>query len=394
MSEAVDARGSDEIGLWDRLRWLWWLAAAVLVASLAVTAWGYLRDRQLDAATRHDNALIIATERLLSSLKDVETGQRGFIITRKDEYLEPYRSGLAAVPADLATVSALDGSEAQPLANLVKDRVSEATKGVEAYQTAGAAAGVDHIQSDVGKTLMDRVRVQVAGLQEAADERIASAQRDRATDDLLRGAAVIGFILSFGGLGFVAVGRRREHRASQALLEGVLENAPIGLGFLDRSLRIRHINGALAKMSERALSATPGMSIWEVVPQLRDTLEAKLGQVVEGGRSIANVDVEAASNLRQDQTRHFQASFYPLGKAGSRGGVVAGIGVVDAMRPAPIDGQATRTECGRPRSSMRLRTWTATSTSVARRPSVCERSPSPMTRLKRDIAVSARARLV
>ena len=166
---------------------------------------------------------------------------------------------------------------------------------------------------------MDRVRVQVAGLQQAADERIASAQRDRATDDLLRGAAVIGLILSFGGLGFVAVGRRREHRISQALLEGVLENAPIGLGFLDRSLRIRHINGALAKMSERALSATPGMSIWDVVPQLRETLEAKLGQVVEGGRSLANVDVAAASNLRQDQTRHFQASFYPLRRDGTAG---------------------------------------------------------------------------
>src|SRR3954453_46797 len=43
---------------------------------------------------------------------------------------------------------------------------------------------------------------------------------------------------------------------------------------------------------------------------------------------------------------------------------------------------------------MRLRTWTATSISVARRSSVCERSPSPITRLNRLIAVSARARFV
>ena len=43
-----------------------------------------------------------------------------------------------------------------------------------------------------------------------------------------------------------------------------------------------------------------------------------------------------------------------------------------------------QTEFGRPRSSMRLRTWTATSTSVARRSSACERSPSPITRLKRN----------
>src|SRR5215212_3354426 len=43
---------------------------------------------------------------------------------------------------------------------------------------------------------------------------------------------------------------------------------------------------------------------------------------------------------------------------------------------------------------MRLRTWTATSISVARRSSVCERSPSPITRLYRLIVVSARARFV
>jgi len=76
------------------------------------------------------------------------------------------------------------------------------------------------------------------------------------------------------------------------------------------------------------------------------------------------------------------------------GGVVASVGRVDAITPPPVCGQAMRTEFGRPSSSMRLRTWTATSTSAARRSSVCERSPSPITCLKRAMLVSARARLV
>jgi len=62
--------------------------------------------------------------------------------------------------------------------------------------------------------------------------------------------------------------------------------------------------------------------------------------------------------------------------------------------PYPVCGQAMRTEIGRPSSSMRLRAWTATSTSVARRLSVRERSPSPMTCLNLPMAASARARLV
>src|SRR4051812_36136008 len=53
-----------------------------------------------------------------------------------------------------------------------------------------------------------------------------------------------------------------------------------------------------------------------------------------------------------------------------------------------------RTYFGRPSSNMRLSTWTATSISVARRSSVCERNPSPITRFHLPIAVSARARFV
>src|SRR5450759_3484050 len=34
---------------------------------------------------------------VLSTLKDAETGQRGYIITGEDRYLEPYQAGMSAV---------------------------------------------------------------------------------------------------------------------------------------------------------------------------------------------------------------------------------------------------------------------------------------------------------
>jgi len=45
-------------------------------------------------------------------------------------------------------------------------------------------------------------------------------------------------------------------------------------------------------------------------------------------------------------------------------------------------------------SSIQLRAWTATSASVAQRPSAREHSPLPMTCLNLPVAASARARLV
>ena len=78
-------------------------------------------------------------------------------------------------------------------------------------------------------------------------------------------------------------------------------------------------------------------------------------------------------------------------RSGSR---VAWTWVAGAATPAPAVVQAMRTEIGRPSSSMRLSAWTATSTSVARRSSVRERNPSPITCLNLPTPASARARFV
>src|SRR4051812_15795906 len=79
----------------------------------------------------------------------------------------------------------------------------------------------------------------------------------------------------------------------------------------------------------------------------------------------------------------------PIGPSKGRGAWIRGAG---AMPPTPFWAHTMRTDSGRPSSSMRFRTWTATSISVARRSSVRERSPSPITRLNRPMVASARAR--
>ncbi|SDE64711.1 hypothetical protein SAMN04487779_10842 [Belnapia rosea] len=71
---------------------------------------------------------------------------------------------------------------------------------------------------------------------------------------------------------------------------------------------------------------------------------------------------------------------------------VAEISGLDALIPAHVRDHAMRTYSGRPSSSIRFSTPAAMATSVACRPSVCERSPSPMTRFHREISAPTRAR--
>ena len=301
-----------------------WLAGALLLVSLVVAGWAYLRDHSHQQSIERDRSLIVTSERLLSTLKDVETGERGFIITGRDVYLEPYKAGLASVPSQEARVAALVGPEAERLTSLVADRLIEAGEGIATYREKGAAAGAASIDTGLGKGLMDRIRAETARLQHNADDRIADLEILQRRDDQLRVASVVGLVASCVMLGLLTLFRRRQQQASQRLFEGVMENAPIGLGVLDPSLRIRHVNHALAKMSERALSATPGMSIWDVIPQLRNTLEAKLQRVLQGHRA-AGAEVDAASSARADQIRSYQVNFYPLRTSAT---TIEGVGMV------------------------------------------------------------------
>ena len=203
----------------------------------------------------------------------------GFVITGRDGYLEPYDSGVAAVAADEATLAPLLASGSSQLFDVVKARLAEAAKGIATYRRDGAAAGAATIDADTGKALMDRIRAEIAQLQQAANGRIDALDALQRTDDALRIASFLGLVLSCAVLGLLAVLRRREQLAAHDLFEGVLENASVGVGILDASLRIRHVNPALSRMSERALSVEPGMSIWEVIPQLKETLERRLQRV-------------------------------------------------------------------------------------------------------------------
>src|SRR6478609_1040093 len=73
--------------------------ACLITASIA---WfSYQTGRTLTVSAEQSNIsseVHDATTELLSAMADAETGQRGFLITGRDEYLGPYNNALAALP--------------------------------------------------------------------------------------------------------------------------------------------------------------------------------------------------------------------------------------------------------------------------------------------------------
>ncbi len=75
-----------------RLLNLSYLTIALLLTAIGIIA--YLSLQSLVSRQRwveHTHKVIYRAERVISLLKDLETGQRGYLLTREEEFLEPYR---------------------------------------------------------------------------------------------------------------------------------------------------------------------------------------------------------------------------------------------------------------------------------------------------------------
>ena len=77
------------------------LALLVLVVIGAVS---FLSTRDLVEASHRvsrTHEVLAGAERLMSMMKDAETGQRGFLLTGDEEYLEPYLNAIKVIPPQL-----------------------------------------------------------------------------------------------------------------------------------------------------------------------------------------------------------------------------------------------------------------------------------------------------
>lgn len=304
-----------------------WVGTVLLVIAIvlgALTFWLGSRDA---TEVERNTTFVIRLERLLSAMKDIETGQRGFLLTGEDRYLEPYRAAQAELDDRLAAVEEL-ALPVGPLPSLVASRRKSAAGGVALMVARGHDAAVAGIKGGVGKAYMDLIRSEVHLRASQAEERIKRSYADeRHVVMPLAFTAAFAAILAFSAMAHVALRRRRAQMASAALLEGVLDNAPVGLGFLDPMLKVRTMNRALTAMGDHALNASIGQSIWNVLPQLRKPLESRLRAVIDGGHPVSNVEV-SASGQNNERSRFFQVSFYPLRATDSANAAVEGAGMV------------------------------------------------------------------
>jgi len=168
------------------------LSLAALVKSaflLCVGIAGYWAVSTLHNTSREVTqtyAVIAKTGEVLSTIKDAETGQRGYLLTGDPTYLEPYETAVAAAPRVIAELRALTIDDANQqrrvdqLETQFNSKVEELKRTVELRKAGNGDEAVKRVQTNAGRTYMDNIRKIIGQMEQQAhvelDKRAAEVE--------------------------------------------------------------------------------------------------------------------------------------------------------------------------------------------------------------------------
>ena len=146
------------------------MLAGFLIAALATVLIALVNFRTAQVRSHAVEAMDETTVTMrhlnlfVSSLKDAETGQRGYLLTGDANYLQPYNLSLGAMDRNMARLQELTNDSAvqrrlvQQIDDLRQEKLRELSETIELRRTKGHDAAVAVTRDDAGRVLMERIR--------------------------------------------------------------------------------------------------------------------------------------------------------------------------------------------------------------------------------------------
>jgi PAS domain S-box-containing protein len=265
------------------------LVFSFLVAVPVIFATGIVGYRALDTLVRDQQDRIdarlvaIQVETLLSLTTQAETGQRGYVITGRESYLQPYedakqkigqtvnslRKAFAASPGELRRLDEIESLQRQKFAELQESIDTRRERGFEAAQAI--------VLSDRGKLLMDAIRADVHGLEQAQaaqlDQHIARSEKSVRQAYLI---LTMSGLLNAGLMVFLTIVVRADLLARQkavqqmadarTLLENIVDSSSAAIYLLDPEGRLTLANKALQSFMKTSREALLGKTAFDLFP--------------------------------------------------------------------------------------------------------------------------------
>jgi CHASE3 domain sensor protein len=261
---------------------------------LLVIAWvGYLSVDQLienDRWVAHTHQVLSDVDALMIRLLNAETGQRGFIISADDVYLEPYRSAIGDIKPivdDLRRLIADNPNQQRRLdsvTTLVDDKLKELATAIDLRRKSGADAAIQRISAGGGRNLMDQLRGVLAEMtreeQSLLGPRTSRAEASVQTTKLIVFGGSVAGVLLIGLMGW---------RITSAL------SAQIGSA-------VQHVQSSSAELqsaaSQQASGAKQQSTAMAEISTTISELLVTTRQIAESARRVAQIAEETAAAAR------------------------------------------------------------------------------------------------
>lgn len=187
------------IQLTSRKRHLVSLGLLMIVLMIAVPAIiTYRAENELRDSMQwvtHTQAVEQAIDRLLVSLTDAESSQRGFVLTRQENFLDSYHEGVPAIGPRLATLRALTIDNSVQIENvrqlqpLLDQKLEFMEKTIALEKVGQPDQAMAMITAGTGKKLMDGIRAVLTKMTQ--EEKGLLGQRQQQLNDRIRLARTI-----------------------------------------------------------------------------------------------------------------------------------------------------------------------------------------------------------
>lgn len=155
------------------------LAAMVLVG---INETGHMRSQEALQQMSQWQTTRSVVNRLLQSMLDAETGQRGYLLTGNETYLEPYDKAMAALQSHLDALrnqfvdSKEDLQEVALLSRQVSRKLAEMELSLRLRRQGNEDAWKFVLHTDMGRENMDEIRKHAHALIERSTQRIQAGQ--------------------------------------------------------------------------------------------------------------------------------------------------------------------------------------------------------------------------
>jgi diguanylate cyclase (GGDEF)-like protein len=220
---------------------------SALTIVLGVSAISYRSARYYQEAFRSEARTHEVLEELsatLSLVKDAETGERGFIITGDEKFLEPHQAAESSIHEQIGRLRSLavdsprEQDRLQLLERKIKAKLELGNKNIQARRDQGAEAAARLVATGRGKSAMDEIRTLIGAME--AHETELLQQRAQSSNQAASQAVYAILILSLLSVVLLSVPyyliRRdvRERRRAEDALQDANEKLSTGVKALEQ----------------------------------------------------------------------------------------------------------------------------------------------------------------